>query len=96
MSNPLRAPFPDSTDNLGEEVDYGGSDGQSPCSPGQKESTSGNSSPTVHQGCTLVASEMTQDEPNWHPTKGVILVSEAFTEINAGLVIVLQSPKLTW
>jgi hypothetical protein len=26
-----------------------------------------------------------------HPTKGVILVSEAFTEINAGLVIVLKS-----
>ena len=26
-----------------------------------------------------------------HPTKGVILVSEAFTEINAGLVIILAS-----
>ena len=31
------------------------------------------------------------DELKWHQTKGVILVSEAFTEINAGLVIVLAS-----
>jgi hypothetical protein len=40
---------------------------------------------------------MTQDELKGHPTKGVILVSEAFTEINAGLVIVLaagESPIL--
>ena len=34
---------------------------------------------------------MTQNELKSHPTKGVLLVSEAFTEINAGLVIILAS-----
>ena len=34
---------------------------------------------------------MTQNELKSHPTKGVILVGEAFTEINAGLVIILAS-----
>ena len=39
---------------------------------------------------TLGAARMTQNELKSHPIKGV-LVSEAFTEINAGLVIVLAS-----
>ena len=90
-STPLRAPCFCSADNLVEEVDYGGSDGQSPCSPGQEDSISGNSSPTAQPSSAPAVVEMTPDELKWHQTKGVILVSEAFTEINAGLVIVLAS-----
>ena len=91
LSTPLRAPFPGSADNLVEEVDYGGSEGQSPRSPVQVESVSGTSSPTAQPSRTPGAAMMTQNELKSHPTKGVILVGEAFTEINAGLVIILAS-----
>ena len=91
LSTPLRAPFPGSADNLVEEVDYGGSEGQSPRSPVQVGSVSGTSWPTAQPSRTPGAARMTQNELKSHPTKGVILVSEAFTEINAGLVIILAS-----
>ena len=71
----LRARFPGSTDNLVEEVDYGGSEGQSPGSPVQGESVSGTSSPTAQPSRTPGAARMTQNELKSHPTKGGILVS---------------------
>ena len=40
---------------------------------------------------TPEAASIIPEESRCHPTKGVILVSEAFTEINAGLVIILAS-----
>ena len=91
VSAPLRAPFPGSADNPGEEVDYGDSDDHSPPSPAQAGSVSGTSSSTAQPSHTGGATSITQEEMKSHPTKGVILVSEAFTEINAGLVIILAS-----
>ena len=41
VSAPLRAPFPGSADNSGEEVDYGDSDEHSPPSPARAGSISG-------------------------------------------------------
>ena len=91
VSAPLRAPFPGSADNSGEEVDYGDSDEHSPPSPARAGSISGTSTPAVQPSHTGGAASVIQEEIRCHPTKGVILVSEAFTEINAGLVIILAS-----
>ena len=52
---------------------------------------SGNSSPTAHSRSGSVDKRVTLRAPQPPASKGVILVSEAFTEINAGLVIVLAS-----
>ena len=89
MSAPLRAPFPGSSDNTVEEVDYGDSDEHSPPSPAQAGSVSGTPSSTAQPGHTGGAANITQDEMKSHSSKGVILVSEAFTEINAGPVMIL-------
>ena len=91
VSAPLRAPFPGSADNPEEEVDYGNSDEHSPPSPAQAGSISGSSTPTAQPSHTGGATSIIQEDIRCHPTKGVILVSEAFTEINAGLVIILAS-----
>ena len=91
VSAPLRAPFPGSADNPGEEVDYGESDERSPPSPAQAGSISGSSTPTAQPSHTGGAASIIQEDSSGQPTKGVILVSEAFTEINAGLVIILAS-----
>ena len=88
LSVPVRAPFPGSADNPGEEVDYGGSEDHSPPSPVQAGSVSGTSSPTAQPSHTESAARLTQKELKSHPIKGVILVSETFTEINAGPVII--------
>ena len=72
-------------------MDYGGSEDHSPPSPVQAGSVSGTSSPTAQPSHTGGAARITQKELKSHPIKGVILVSEAFTEINAGLVIILAS-----
>ena len=92
VSAPLRAPFPGSSDNPGEEVDYGESDEPSPSSPAQAGSISGTSTPTAQPSHNGGAASILQEEGSGQPTKGVILVSEAFTEINAGLVIILARP----
>ena len=73
------APFPGSPDNPAEHVDYGGSD-----------DTSESSSPAATPEPPAAAAP-SRCEQEMHPNKGVILVSEAFTEINAGWVIVLKS-----
>ena len=49
-------------------------------------------SSTAQLGHTGGAASITQDEMKGH-SKGVILVSEAFIEINAGLVILLASGR---
>ena len=91
VSAPLRAPFPGSADNPGEDVDYGDSDEHSPPSPARAGSISGTSTPTAQPSHTGGAASIIQEDIRCHPTKGVILVSEAFTEINAGLFIILAS-----
>ena len=67
------APFPGSPDNPAEHVDYGGSD-----------DTSESSSPAATPEPPAAAAP-SRCEQEMHPNKGVILVSEAFTEINAGV-----------
>ena len=76
---------------LEEEVDFGGSESASPSSPPQQN---------VHlpeaqrrsEPRSPLATGAQFDRPQQPPKpKGIILVSEAFTEINAGLVIVLAS-----
>lgn len=88
---PGPSPFPGSPDNLEEQVDYGGSDGPSPSTPGQREDTSENPSPADTPEDAPLPAEMPTRVQKKHPDKGVILVSEAFTEVKAGLVIVLKS-----
>ena len=74
----MPAPFPGSSDNLVEQVDYGGSEAPSPSTPGHREPTSTDSSPMAATGNASRATEMAQEEQTEHPAKGV-------TEINAGL-----------
>ena len=57
----------------------------------REEEKSGNSSPTTHSCSGSTDKRVTLRAPQPAASKGVILVSEAFTEINAGLVIVLAS-----
>ena len=85
------APFPGSPDNLIEQVDYDGSEVDSPSTPGQGEATSETpSQPTPRRAASAPSEPPSHTQEEFH-LKGVILVSEAFTEINASLVIVLKS-----
>ena len=79
-ASPGPAPFPSSPDNPAEQVDYGGS---YDVSEGPSPSTTPEDPPEAEVPAHC--------EKELHPNKGVILVSEAFTEINAGLVIVMRS-----
>ena len=79
-ASPGPAPFPGSPDNPAEQVDYRGS-----------EDASEGPSPSPTPDDPTEAEVPAHCEKELHPTKGVLLVSEAFTEINAGLVIVLRS-----
>ena len=76
VSAPLRAPFPGSSDNPGEEVDYGESDERSPPSPAQAASISGTSTPTAQPSHNGGAASILQEDSSGQPTKGVILVSD--------------------
>ena len=87
----MRAPPPDATGNFEDEVDFGGSEPPSPHPTEREEVKSGNSSPTAHSCSGSADKRVTLRAPQPAASKGVILVSEAFTEINAGLVIVLAS-----
>jgi hypothetical protein len=91
----MRAPAPDATGNFEDEVDFGGSEPPSPHPTERDEVKSGNSSPTAHSRSGSVDKRVTSRAPQPPANKGVILVSEAFTEINAGLVIVLASGHLS-
>ena len=87
----MRAPSPDATGNFEDEVDFGGSEPPSPHPTEREEVKSGGSSPTAHSCSGSADKRVTLRAPQPAASKGVILVSEAFTEINAGLVIVLAS-----
>ena len=90
-ADPLRAPPFAYGANLADEVDYGDSPDPSPRMSRRVTSSSDDSSPAGSTKPTRkdkVAVDETATAPR---PKGVILVSEAFTEINAGLVIVLAS-----
>ena len=87
----VRAPPPDDTGNFEDEVDFGGSEPPSPHPTEREEEKSGNSSPTAHSCSGSTDKRVTLRALQPAASKGVILVSEAFTEINAGLVIVLAS-----
>ena len=91
MASAGRLPTPAQTENFEDEVDFGGSKPSSPHSTESKEEKSRNSTPTA-QSCQGSADKRATAEISKPVvTKGIILVSEAFTEINAGLVIVLAS-----
>jgi hypothetical protein len=66
------APFPGSSDNLVEQVDYGGSEAPSPSTPGQKEPTSTDSSPMAATGNATRATELAPEYQSEQPVKGVI------------------------
>ena len=91
----MRAPSPDATGNFEDEVDFGGSEPPSPHPTEQEEVKSDNSSPTAHSRSGSADKRVTSRAQQPSASKGVILVSEAFTEINAGLVIVLASCHLS-
>ena len=79
------------TGNFEDEIDFGGSEPSSPHPTEREEEKSGNSSPTAQSCPGSTDKGATTEAPNRVANKGVILVSETFTEINAGLVIVLAS-----
>ena len=87
----VQAPPPDPTGNFEDEVDFGGSEPPSPYPTEREEEKSSNSSPTAQSCAGSTNKRSTIEAPQPAASKGVILVSEAFTEINAGLVIVLAS-----
>ena len=90
-ADPLRAPPFTYGANLADEVDYGDSPDPSPRMSRRVTSSSDDSSPAGSTKPTR-KDKVAEDETATAPRpKGVILVSEAFTEINAGLVIVLAS-----
>ena len=91
----MRAPSPNATGNFEDEVDFGGSEPPSPRPTEREEVKSGNSSPTAHSRSGSTDKRVTSRAQPLSASKGVILVSEAFTEINAGLVIVLASGHLS-
>ena len=78
-------------EDLSAEVDYGSSPEKSPPKRSNRTPSSTDSSPT--RSHRIPCGSKKQDSSNLALPlpKGVILVSEAFTEINAGLVIVLAS-----
>ena len=94
----MRAPSPDAACNFEDEVYFGGSDPPSPHPTEREEVKSGHSSPTAQSLSGSADKGVTSRAQQLLASKGIILVSEAFTEINAGLVIVLasghQSPLL--
>ena len=79
------------TEHLAEEADYGSSPERSPRKTDNRTPSSTDSSPTRSHQPTTEAKRRVEGKPTLPLPKGVILVSEAFTEINAGLVIVLAS-----
>ena len=87
----MRAPSPDAAGSFEDEVDFGGSEPPSPQPTEREELKSGHSSPTAQSRTVSADKGVTAEAPQLVASKGVILVSEAFTEINAGLVIVLAS-----
>ena len=77
--------------NLADEVDYGDSPDPSPRMSRRATSSSDDSSPAGSTKSTRKDKAAVDEPATARRPKGVILVSEAFTEINAGLVIVLAS-----
>ena len=89
MASTGRSPTPVQSGNFEDEVDFGGSEPSSPRST--EDDKSHNSTPTA-QSCQGSSGKQAAAETSKPVAiKGIILVSEAFTEINAGLVIVLAS-----
>ena len=91
IADPLRAPPLTYGANLADEVDYGGSPDPSPRMSRRATSSSDDSSPDGSTKPTRKDKAAVDETATARRPKGVILVSEAFTEINAGLVIVLAS-----
>ena len=91
MASTGRSPTPAQSGNFEDEVDFGGSEPSSPHPTEGENERSHNSTPTAQscQGSTDKQAAAETSKPV--AIKGIILVSEAFTEINAGLVIVLAS-----
>ena len=87
----MRAPSPDAVGSFEDEVDFGGSEPPSPQPTEREELKSGHSSPTAQSRTGSADKRVTAEVAQFRASKGVMLVSEAFTEINAGLVIVLAS-----
>ena len=81
----MRAPSPDAACNFEDEVDFGGSDPPSPHPTEREEVKSGHSSPTAQSLSGSADKGVTSKAQQRLASKGVILASEAFTEINAGL-----------
>ena len=88
---PASAPTCLAGDNLADEVDYGSSPEPSPRRAGVRTPSSTDNSPTMSNRSPAEARRLAECKSELREAKGVILVSEAFTEINAGLVIVLAS-----
>ena len=91
MASTGRSPTPAQSGNFEGEVDFGGSEPSSPHPTEGEDERSPNSTPTTQscQGSTDKQAAAETSKPV--AIKGIILVSEAFTEINAGLVVVLAS-----
>ena len=91
MTSASRSLTPAQSGNFEDEVDFGGSEPSSPHPTEGEDERSHNSTPTA-QSCHEATGKQAAAETSKPVTiKGIILVSEAFTEINAGLVIVLAS-----
>ena len=71
--------------------DYGSSPEPSPRKAGERSPSNTDSSPTRSYRAGSEARRIAECKRDLRTAKGVILVSEAFTEINAGLVIILAS-----
>ena len=90
-ADPPRAPPFTYGASLADEVDYGDSPDPSPRMSRRATSSSDDSSPAGSTKPTRKDKAAVDETATARRPKGVILVSEAFTEINAGLVIVLAS-----
>ena len=90
-ADPPRAPPLTYGANLADEVDYGDSPDPSPRMSRRATSSSNDSSPAGSTKPIRKDHSDVDEAASACRPKGVILVSEAFTEINAGLVIVLAS-----
>ena len=91
VASAVRSPPPAQTGNFEDEVDFGGSEPSSPHPTECEEEKSRNSTPTAQSCLGSTDKRATAETPKPVANKGIILVSEAFTEINAGLAIVLAS-----
>ena len=78
-------------DDFAAEVDYGSSPERSPPKKSNRTPSSTDSSPTRSHRPPPESKKPGGSSTTLPLPKGVILVSEAFTEINAGLVVVLAS-----